>query len=783
VTGFTEKASNLVKYGVQVGDRILAVESSIGGRLWPVSTVEGVISAVTARLPGQQVTFRFERRSSVNSLDIESKRWNEDASVNVTESDDFRVAQAVSAARTADIASTVAMQKIPDFELLKKCRAVLKRYTTDEKYINKFELPAIVADKVMQTIASAEAQMDPVTLSMVQTAYISSNRPQKAIDAFEAAVGLKGDGSSSVVVPSEASIAGTDDKRIIPTFAALDLFTASSLMKALQMKGDIASVQRVLQALEGKAGNVIDGLEVGKWPGTGLDGLLQPDIQCYNIVMSALAEQPTGDSLQQARDIFKYLTNPGRKGAPVDVASDKAAPRKDVVSYNTMIKFLADFGAHEEAINVFYQMKAFGIQPDKLSYTCLAKAVMVNDDLEELLYDMKERGVTPDVIFFNAVIKDLCNQKKLPAARKIVTLMESSGVSPNSLTYGYLMKGLMDAGKPSAALTLFESACADSKTAGLTENVHLYTSAITAAASIGDYTRALEFISRMKAAGVKPNLTTMTALLGACLSAEKPELAVGIFKSIPDPDFYALGQGLLAMSKAGEGDKVLQLLSENGSMASRLRGKRLMVVYESLFAFAIEREDFDMARRTMSNLMQKGNIPSKAIYQKIFESMKLTSFSGLVSKVSFSQDGVVRRNGPDEVDMQKYKFLMFFVDALSARNLPCEAALYSTILSFGNHLGGLPRKISALMIAAKVHAGDFGSNRLIDDDKCENECVVSGWEDLVLSYDDIRNQLMDPSSLPRLHVRVSKKDVPRVLKAEKNLSYAAILSPRRRKEV
>eukprot|EP00529_Nitzschia_sp_RCC80_P003169 CAMPEP_0113516040 /NCGR_PEP_ID=MMETSP0014_2-20120614/41319_1 /TAXON_ID=2857 /ORGANISM="Nitzschia sp." /LENGTH=1114 /DNA_ID=CAMNT_0000412755 /DNA_START=492 /DNA_END=3836 /DNA_ORIENTATION=- /assembly_acc=CAM_ASM_000159 len=784
VVGFTEKASNLVKYGVQIGDRILAVESSIGGRLWPVSTVEGVISATTARLPGQQVTFRFERRSSTISIDTKTSAPTAAAAAassgNVTESDDFRF----SVASSADYAPSVAThsQKIPDFELLKKCRAVLKRYTTDEKYINKFELPAVVADKVMQTIASSEAQMDPVTLSMVQTAYLSSNQPQKAIDAFEAAVGLKGDGSNAIVVTSDGPIFGTDDKRIIPTLAALDLFTAGSLMNALKMKGDIVSVQRVVQALEGKTGEIIGGLEVADWPGTQPGGPLHPDTQCYNIVMSALAEQGTEESLQEARDLFESLSNPGRKEVPVN-GEGNSAPRKDVVSYNTMIKALTDFGAHEAAIDVFYQMKTFGIQPDKLSYTSLAKAVMMNDNIEELLYDMKERGVAPDVIFFNTVIKDLCGQKKLSAARKIVTLMESSGVSPNSLTYGYLMRGLMDAGKPSAALTLFESACADSRTAGLTENVYMYTSAVTAAASIGDYTRALDYISRMKTVGVKPNLKTLTALLGACLSAGKPELAVGIFNSIPDPDFYALGQGFLAMAQAGEGDEVLRLLSEKGAKASRLRGKRLMAVYESLLSYAIDNENFDLARRTISNLMQKGNIPSKGIYRTIFESMNLLPKSGLVSKISFPEDGVVRRKGLDAVDMEKYKFLTFIVDTLSARNLPCEAALYSAILSFGNHLGGLPRKISALMIAAKVHAGDFGSNRLIHDEQCEDECVVGGWEDLVVSYDEIRNQLVDPSSLPRLHIRVSKKDVPRVLKAEKNLSYSTILSPRRRKEV
>merc|ERR1740133_883757 len=68
IIGFTPKASKLVRYAVKVSDRIIAVDSSLGDRMWPVSTVEGVISSVTARLPGQQITFRFERSSDTNII-------------------------------------------------------------------------------------------------------------------------------------------------------------------------------------------------------------------------------------------------------------------------------------------------------------------------------------------------------------------------------------------------------------------------------------------------------------------------------------------------------------------------------------------------------------------------------------------------------------------------------------------------------------------------------------------------------------------------------------------
>ena len=61
VTGFTANAQKLARYAINVGDRIMAIDASMGDRMWPVSTVEGVISACTSRLPGQPIRMRFAR--------------------------------------------------------------------------------------------------------------------------------------------------------------------------------------------------------------------------------------------------------------------------------------------------------------------------------------------------------------------------------------------------------------------------------------------------------------------------------------------------------------------------------------------------------------------------------------------------------------------------------------------------------------------------------------------------------------------------------------------------
>jgi hypothetical protein len=54
---------------------------------------------------------------------------------------------------------------------------------------------------------------------------------------------------------------------------------------------------------------------------------------------------------------------------------------------------------------------------------------------------------------------------------------------------------------------------------------------------------------------------------------------------------------------------------------------------------------------------------------------------------------------------------------------------------------------------------------------CETECLVLGWEDLYQSFDEIRSQMEGPMSLPKIQVRIASKELSRVLKAEKNLSF------------
>jgi pentatricopeptide repeat protein len=741
----------LVRNAILEGDRIVAVASTLGDRLWPVSTVEGVISACTARLPGQKVTMRFER-PLVNL---------EKAAAAAASVDENQVMASTTALPSVDAMTQVDAPMAPEkiTRLLKGCREVLRRYPAPEKksegndknFVGKYAVPAMVADKVIDAVASASTSFDAPTLSMVMNAFLSCDQASGAIRIFEAATGAKADGSSDAV---ETMIMGKDRGVLVASPDALNLYTASSLMRALAMNGDISSAKRILAALEGHGGTIVDMKEVASWPGTGEGGSIVPDVMCYNIALKAASMAVGG--FADLLSIFTSMSD-GKQDQ-----SDR--PAKDIVSYNTVIVALTNADKTKEAFDMFSRMKKAGIKPDKFTYTSLIKACSRPIDMQELLYDMKEKGVKPDIVTYNTMIRTLCDRLQWFEAKKLIYDMETNGIAPNSMTYGFLMSGLMKAEKYSAALILFESACADSRTTPLTENVQLYTSAITAAASLRNHGKAFNLVNRMNMAGVQPNLQTMTAVMCSCLSSGEPNLAVEVYKKIDKPDGIAMSKGLEAMCFEGQFEEVATALhAQWRKRGSVMSGKQIMQGYNQLLRQALEQGDLTFARKALTQFLHMGFIPSKAMYLTIIESLNLVPPK--------KKDLPFVKDVPEE----NFYFLLFILDITRGRNLAIDGFFYSSMLACSARMGPLRRKVGSLMAEARALSNSDAALLVKKGMKDADEVVAQaeiGWEDLLRNYDEYKEQ--NSIRPPRLTVTISKALVRSVLFAEQLVTYNGV---------
>jgi pentatricopeptide repeat protein len=585
IMGISDKAAPVVKKNLRVGDRVVSVESSVGAQMWDVYSVDGLTSAVTSRLPGQPVRILFERISEADRIAATVVQPPAAPAASIISNPVVGFRQAGKSAVVPALVSSSTATQMQRKMLLSRSRDLLRTYIARNEVTKNVK----VADRVLEAVMDATAILDGKTLNLIMKAYNTCNDAAKAIEIFEEVFGLAGDGSERKV----ESIYGG---KLLADITALNIFNISALLHAHAIRGDYESAIRVIAALEGKTDFSIKGIKSRSWSGLGDPLTMLPDTQMYNIALAAAAKRGTMEGLLAASEIFDSMPNPSLNIPPF------GKPAKNLVTFNTMIDAFANAGQYQNAFDVFQSLKKSSLRPDKVSFTSLIKASIKSGDLEkakDLLDDMKWIGIQPDLVTYNNIIESLCKANRLFEAKDLVNEMERARVSPDSMTYGLLMNGLLKAKKPGPCLTLFESAYADERTAALTENVKLYTTAISAAAALGDHERALELVSRMNLAGVKPNKKTLTALMGACIAGRNYGTAVKIFYTIKNPDSYAISAGLRALCLMGKFDAALELITDHRSGQNVLSGKQVLTGYNNLLQEALSSGEFNIAREAL----------------------------------------------------------------------------------------------------------------------------------------------------------------------------------------
>eukprot|EP00560_Eucampia_antarctica_P005724 CAMPEP_0197837556 /NCGR_PEP_ID=MMETSP1437-20131217/32506_1 /TAXON_ID=49252 ORGANISM="Eucampia antarctica, Strain CCMP1452" /NCGR_SAMPLE_ID=MMETSP1437 /ASSEMBLY_ACC=CAM_ASM_001096 /LENGTH=1093 /DNA_ID=CAMNT_0043444695 /DNA_START=154 /DNA_END=3435 /DNA_ORIENTATION=- len=751
VTGLTDQALDSTRQSIQNGDRIVAVNSSIGKQMWPVSSVEGLVSACTTRLPGQPVTLKIERL-----VDAGENMRNNVASLTNPVTDSTKSGGATTRFRVPSAIQSTGNET--HNVLLSRCRDILKRYIAVYKPSAEKEritaLPSLVADRILDVIADASAPLDAKTLTLIMNSYLISGKSDEAINVFKAATGLSANGTgekSDVIIKSKKN----EGSRLMVNADTLDLFSATALLRAHAMKKDCFTARNILMAMQGEVIPTTNGND-SLWSGSSTFDL-KPDIRCYNIVLAAAARAGGQRNLNMALELFENLS---------DSSNVSALPRKNVVTYNTMISAYANAGRRQDAFTIFNSMRQVEMMPDKYTTTSLINACINEGDLETaktLLKNMRRAGIEVDLYAYNTMIKALCDNLQWYEAKELVTEMEFRDVKPDGMTYGLLMNGLLKAKRPGPCLTLFEAACADQSTVALTENVRLYTTAVTAAATLGDHERALELVSRMKYSGLKPNIKTLTALMGACISAKKSELALEVFDKIPTPDGYSISLVFRAYCDTGDYDSAKDtLVREGDGSGKQLSGKQIMSSYKYILQSSLENGRYDVAEEAMGLLLGAGFIPSKKIYRAMQDGLDL------LPKKGGRKD---KETTNVEDDEKKFDFLLSVLDMLDARKLQFDCNLYAALLFEGSRLGGLRKKIGSFIAERRSETSNVSRKIEVDVGPVDvSNKLEIGWQNLIENYSEYRDRL-DDIVLPTIRLRTGERDIRLVLAAEKGVTY------------
>jgi hypothetical protein len=234
-------------------------------------------------------------------------------------------------------------------------------------------------------------------------------------------------------------------------------------------------------------------------------------------------------------------------------------------------------------------------------------------------------------------------------------------------------------------------------------------------------------------------------------------LAVEVYKQMEIPDGLAMSKGLEAMSAEGNFDDVAAALFDQWSKRGNvMSGKQIMDGYTVLMRQALVKGDMDSARKAFHQFLRCGYIPSKVMYRAIIEGMGLVP--PRARDLPFAKVILV----------EHFRFLLFVLDAIRDRNLPCDGGFYASLLHCSSRMGGLGRKLGSLLTAARAAS----KSSEIEPSERPSEARISvsvSWEDLMLNYDEYKES--KDIQLPRFAVNINKDMVRQVLNAEQLVTH------------
>ncbi|KAL9464794.1 hypothetical protein AB3S75_002406 [Citrus x aurantiifolia] len=146
----------------------------------------------------------------------------------------------------------------------------------------------------------------------------------------------------------------------------------------------------------------------------------------------------------------------------------------------------------------FYRKKmmASGVQGDDYTYAILMKGLCLTNrvgDGFKLLHVMKSRGVKPNSVIYNTLIHSLCKNGKVGRARSLMSYMEE----PNDVTFSILICAYCKEENLVNALVLLEK----SFSFGFVPDVVTITKVLELLCSVGRVTDAVEILERVESKG------------------------------------------------------------------------------------------------------------------------------------------------------------------------------------------------------------------------------------------------------------------------------------------
>ncbi|KAJ7534043.1 hypothetical protein O6H91_13G076700 [Diphasiastrum complanatum] len=242
--------------------------------------------------------------------------------------------------------------------------------------------------------------------------------------------------------------------------------------------------------------------------------------------------------------------------------------RRDVVSWNALIRGYVDNGLGHSAVQLFQKMQDSGRQPDSTTFASIIKAIAKMGSIEQgkLIHAIVVKsGLESDAIVGNALVDMYAKCRKIEEAQLLFDkLLRRDVVSWNALIAGYVQLGLGQ-----KALQLFAKMQED----GLRPDKGTFISSLKACGSIGAVDQGELIHARVKEVGLEADTIVGTALVDMYAKCSNMNKARVVFDKIMQRDvisWNALIGGSIQNGLAEHGLQYFEEMRKEGIKPDRV---------------------------------------------------------------------------------------------------------------------------------------------------------------------------------------------------------------------
>ncbi|KAK9747958.1 hypothetical protein RND81_02G026500 [Saponaria officinalis] len=317
---------------------------------------------------------------------------------------------------------------------------VLDRHTTYTHSLSSFHLAVDIAARLrrysvvwslLSRLRRRRLGPTPLTFSIILERYVSSGKPDKAVDIFLDLRKHFCDGfSHDLSMFNDMIDVLCKSKRVDKAVFLMGLFKG-------RLKFDVITYNIIANGWC-LINRVNSGLGVLKEM---IDKGIDPNLSTFNVILRGYFR--TGQ-INEAWAFFKEI-----KRREFEV---------DVVTYTTLVHGFGVAGEVTRARRLFESMVDDGVLPNVATYNALIQVLCKKDSVEngiELFGDMVRKGYVPNVVTYNTLIRGLCHNGEMGRAEEFVGVMRKDGCEPNVQTFNMLIRYYCEAGEIEKGLDVF----------------------------------------------------------------------------------------------------------------------------------------------------------------------------------------------------------------------------------------------------------------------------------------------------------------------------------------